>query len=173
MLPVLGETKRLPAGYRPAGGQTIRVDLAEKILRAAFDARAKATDKTSKERHPRFRLDLALPISIGLEEENARRLLGSAGFRLQRARALVEGAHGPAAPDSWTWRPRRAGERPERGRRPENRKGKGGPKAKGGKPNAKRNQGDRHHNKPREKKPDTGPARARGAFDGLADLLGG
>jgi len=68
MLPVLAETNSVPAGYRLAGSQSIRVDLVEKILRAAFDARAKATGKTSKERNPRFRLALALPISIGLED---------------------------------------------------------------------------------------------------------
>ncbi len=197
MLPVLSEAKAVPAGYRPAGGQLIRVDLAEKVLRAAFDARAKATDKTSKERNPRFRLNLSLPISIGLEEENARRLLGSAGFRVQRARALAEGAQGPAAPDSWTWRPKRAGghtgDRPrrqardagrekgrEKGRengsnsdraKPQHAKGKG--PRKDGKPDGKGRRDDRG---PRSKPPakhDTGPARASGAFDSLADLLGG
>ncbi|WP_234029714.1 helicase-related protein [Erythrobacter sp. THAF29] len=165
MLPVIGEAKAIPAGYRPAGSQLIRVDLAEKILRAAFEARAKATDKTSQERHPRFRLDLALPVSIGLEEDNARRLLGSAGFKVQRGRALEEGAKGPPAPDSWTWRPRRPGSPQGHGRKPDAHRGKalrgkGKPKNKGG-PRQRRPQGD------------TGPARAGGAFDGLADLLGG
>ncbi len=196
MLPVLAEGKGVPAGYRPAGGQLIRVDLAEKILRAAFDARSKATDKTSKERNARFRLELALPISIGLEEENARRLLGSAGFRVQHARALPEGAHGPTAPDSWTWRPRRAGESgKERGRdrsrdKARNRRGpqqdrqqegqrKGSGNAPqnsnrkgGGKGGGKHSKHGNPTNKPAQK-PDTGPARASGAFDSLADLLGG
>ncbi|MEL6530925.1 MAG: helicase, partial [Pseudomonadota bacterium] len=126
-------------------------------------------DKTSKERHPRFRINLALAVSVGLEEENARRLLGSAGFRLQRARALPESAQGPAAPDSWTWRPRRPGDKPQRSGRPDQRRGKGRENAKNGKRGSKRNQRE----KPRDKKPDAGPARASGAFDGLADLLGG
>ena len=170
MLPVLGDTKALPAGYRRAGEQLIRVDLAEKILRAAFDARSKVTDSTSKDRHPRFRLDLALPISIGLEEENARRLLGSAGFRVQRARSLEEGAFGPPAPDSWTWRPRRPGE-PAKRRHQDGRRQPG----KGGKRPDSANRGKKPHKGKRPKPPpkvDTGPARAGGAFDKLADLLG-
>ena len=101
MLPVIPDTKKLPAGYRHAGTQAIRLDLAEKIFRAAHEARTKA-DKSRK-----FRLDLALPISIGLEEKNAERLLGQAGFRVQKARPLPEGAFGPPRPDSWEWRPSR------------------------------------------------------------------
>jgi ATP-dependent RNA helicase SUPV3L1/SUV3 len=172
---VLAENKTVPAGYRLAGNQLIRVDLAEKILRAAFDARAKAS--AAKQRNPRFRLDLALPISIGLEQDNAQRLLGSAGFRLQRARVLPEGAQGPAAPDSWLWRPKRPGE--------ENRKaakGRGKPRSPGksstgkrGKPGKKppQKRGAQGARKPRDRTVDTGPARASGAFDKLADLLGG
>ena len=101
MLPVIPDAKKLPAGYRHAGSQAIRLDLAEKIFRAAHEARAKS-DKSRK-----FRLNLALPISIGLEEKNAERLLGQAGFRFQRARPLAEGAFGPPRPDGWEWRPSR------------------------------------------------------------------
>ena len=168
MLPVLGETGTIPAGYRLAGQQLIRVDLAEKILRAAFEARAKAA---GADRNPRFRFSLALPISIGLEEDNAVRLLGSAGFRLHRAHALGEGAHGPPAPDGWSWRPRRAGQ---------------GANANNGKRNAAHSKGHKTARPKRErpagkgrgqgqasKRIDTGPARAGGAFDKLADLLGG
>ncbi|QPC98682.1 helicase-related protein [Qipengyuania soli] len=104
MLPVIAGGKRLPSGYRPAGDQAIRVDLAEKILRAAHEVRAKAQ---AKDRRRKFVLDLSLPISIGLEEKNAVRLLGSAGFRVQHARKLPEGAFGPARPDLWEWRPAR------------------------------------------------------------------
>lgn len=197
MLPVLAEggwaKGRLPAGYRYAGTQAIRVDLAEKILRAAFDARAAATSAHPKQRNLAFRVDLALSVSVGLEADNARRLLGSAGFRCDRARTLPEGAQGAPAPDRWHWRPRRPGEaqekrgerrpgardahqpgqrearpagerqnRPERKPRPE----------RGSKPEAKHDR--RPPREPRAMpKPDTGPARAGGAFDKLADLLKG
>lgn len=168
MLPVLAGTKNLPAGYRHAGGQAIRVDLAEKILRAAFEARGKAIDKIpngGKDRAIRFKLDLALAVSVGLEADNACRLLGCAGFRLHRARKLAEGALGPAAPDTWTWRPRRAGSGPRHRNNQQKAAGtqkrtwhkRGGP-GKGNKPTQSR-------------KPETGPAKSSGAFDGLADLL--
>jgi ATP-dependent RNA helicase SUPV3L1/SUV3 len=229
MRSVIPQEGRLPAGYRPAGEQLIRVDLAEKILRAAFDTRAKAATKPPRapqpvvaseeaaappatgqsaegapsldaaetampappqatleatpetppetpgeavsvaepetqlqpqpkaapkprlsrkaqaktrqprDRNARFRLDLALAVSIGLEEENARRLLGSAGFRLHRGRALAEGAFGPAVPDSWTWRPRRADERGRmrQGDRPARPPQRGAMRAQADRPGAK------------------------------------
>lgn len=173
MLPVLPSSKAIPAGYRLAGKQLIRVDLAEKILRAAFEARSKATEKNPKDRNIHFRLDLSLPVSIGLEEDSARRLLGSAGFRLHPGRKLAEGALGPAAPDNWTWRPRRPNQ-DTGSRRPASRK-RSAPK---GKRTDDRKKGSRKpEGKSRGIKPargtDTGPARARGAFDGLADLLKG
>ncbi|PLK25434.1 helicase [Porphyrobacter sp. TH134] len=205
MLPVLAEGSwakgRLPAGYRYAGSQAIRVDLAEKILRAAFDARAAVTAAKPKERNLAFRLDLALAVSVGLEDGNARRLLGSAGFRCDRARPLPEGAQGAPAPDRWHWRPRRPGEgdgqRSER--RPDNRErtqARGNPRqakdgrtkdgqAKDGQANRKPERdgsqpprdGAQRRSRPAQaaaRPPvDTGPARAGGAFDKLADLLKG
>ena len=190
MLPVLAQANPVPAGYRLAGKQLIRVDLAEKILRAAFEARAKATQADPKQRNVRFRLDLALPISIGLEQDNACRLLGSAGFRLHRAQPLAEGAFGPAAPDNWTWRPRRIGDQrrehqksrgkgntadPKRGHKTGERHAKGAkPNRKDGRDNTRRGpkKGPRSGANKAAPRHDTGPARARGAFDGLADLLG-
>ncbi|MEM7780432.1 MAG: helicase-related protein [Pseudomonadota bacterium] len=185
MLPVIAEGGPIPAGYRLAGKQLIRVDLAEKIVRAAFEARAKASENNPKVRNTRFRIDLALPISIGLEQESAERLLGSAGFRLQRATALAEGVFGPPAPDGWIWRPKRNSDqkrgprrdqRGQRGKATIKRSGKTGGVSqgdgkgrgtKGSKPRRDKGQGRRA-----DRKVDTGPARARGAFDGLADLLG-
>lgn len=104
MLPVIPGHGKLPSGYRPAGDQAIRIDLAEKVLRAAHEARAKAQ---AKDRRRKFVLDLSLPISIGLDQDSAIRLLGSAGFRVQRARPLAAGMFGPPKPDQWEWRPSR------------------------------------------------------------------
>ena len=100
MRAVLPGTKRLPAGYRAAGEQAVRVDVAEKLLRAAHEARVKAGGR-------QFALDPALAVSTGLTEASWRRLLGAAGFRLQPSRRLAPGAYGPPAPDRWQWRPAR------------------------------------------------------------------
>ncbi len=100
MASVLAGDGRLPSGYRPAGKQFVRVDVAEKILRAAHEARAKAGGR-------RFRVDPSLAISTGLSPDAFQRLLGAAGFRLNRARPLAGGTFGPPAPDSWEWRPSR------------------------------------------------------------------
>ena len=109
----------LPSGYRRAGDQFIRIDMAERIVRAAHDARAQAQARTTgtSDRRRAFRLDLALPVSIGLSEQSAVRLLGQAGFRRQSARALPAGAAGPPAPDSWTWRPGNGRKAPARSKR--------------------------------------------------------
>ncbi len=98
MLPVLKDIRKMPSGYRPAGEQAIRLDLAEKVFRAAHEARSKTTAR-------KFTFDAALPISIGLEAQNYHRLMQAGGFRLQPAKALDEGALGPPAPDKWEWRP--------------------------------------------------------------------
>ncbi len=100
MLPVIGGGAKLPAGYRPAGKQAVRIDIAEKIVRAAHEARGKAG-----KRH--FRVDPALAISTGLAEDSFRRLLGAAGFRVRNGRTLADGAFGPPAPPGWEWRPSR------------------------------------------------------------------
>jgi ATP-dependent RNA helicase SUPV3L1/SUV3 len=100
MPPVIAATRVLPAGYRLTGDQAIRVDVAEKLLRAAHEARVQAV-------HGPFFLKPALAISTGLKPENWTRLLAAAGFRKQPARRMKAGAAGPPAPDSWSWRPAR------------------------------------------------------------------
>jgi ATP-dependent RNA helicase SUPV3L1/SUV3 len=112
MLPVIADAHQLPAGYRRAGSQAIRLDLAEKIFRAAHEARA-AGQKTGQmnDRRKRFTIDPALATSIGLSPDSIVRLLGQAGFRVQRARPLADGQFGPPRPDLWEWRPAHARQR--------------------------------------------------------------
>ena len=100
MIPVIEGDKKLPSGYRPAGKQAVRIDIAEKIFRAAHEARAKTRER-------RFVVDPALAISTGLTPDSFQRLLGAAGFRYLPAKRLREGAFGPAEPDRFEWRPSR------------------------------------------------------------------
>ncbi|MFA6116703.1 MAG: helicase-related protein [Sphingomonas sp.] len=76
----------LADGYRPLGNQAVRVDLAERIARAAHDARAG--------RKP-FAPDPALATSIGVTPETLARLMAALGFRTAPAQ---EGA------PRWVWR---------------------------------------------------------------------
>jgi ATP-dependent RNA helicase SUPV3L1/SUV3 len=110
---VMPSARILPTGYRPAGAQAVRVDVAEKLLRAAHEARVGA----GRTRH--FVLDRALATSVGLKHESWVRLLGAAGFKVQRARAVAPSAFGPPAPDKWTWRPARPVSAEELPRAPE------------------------------------------------------
>ncbi len=100
MIPVIDGAGKLPSGYRPAGKQAIRLDIAEKIVKAAHETRAKASKK-------RFIIDPSLPISTGLTPDSIKRLYGAAGFRIHPARSLAENAYGPPGPDFWEWRPSR------------------------------------------------------------------
>jgi len=100
MAPVIAGEHAPPAGYRRAGKQAIRVDMAEKLFRAAHEARGARLRK-------RFRIDAALGSSMGLSEENFARLMRDAGFHFTRPRALADGAHGPPAPLLWNWQPPR------------------------------------------------------------------
>ncbi|GGE03744.1 helicase [Tsuneonella deserti] len=108
MPPVLPSARVLPAGYRRAGTQAVRVDVAEKLIRAAHDARESgAGNSAGRARARQFALDPALAVSTGLRRDNWVRLLGTAGFKVQRARTLPDNAAGPPAPDRWSWRPSR------------------------------------------------------------------
>jgi ATP-dependent RNA helicase SUPV3L1/SUV3 len=83
----------LPPGghpvYRLLGDQAVRVDMAEKLIRAVHDRRGDATS---------FSIDTGLATSMGLTADNAERLLRAAGFR----REPPDAAEG-AAP-LWRWR---------------------------------------------------------------------
>ncbi|MES2699373.1 MAG: helicase-related protein [Pseudomonadota bacterium] len=101
---VIDGGRQTPAGYRRAGRQAIRLDMAEKLFRAAHDNRARGTGK-------QFLLDAALATSMGLAADNFAPLMREAGFRPLEHKALPEGAFGPPAPLRWTWRPVRNGGR--------------------------------------------------------------
>lgn len=100
MEPVIEGAKGVPAGYRRAGSQAIRVDMAEKLFRAAHEQRAKANGRG-------FLFDVALATSMGLKPDNLRHLMRDAGFKPGNTRPLAEGAFGPPAPVWWSWRPPR------------------------------------------------------------------
>jgi ATP-dependent RNA helicase SUPV3L1/SUV3 len=101
MEPVIAQGKGpVPAGYRRAGSQAIRVDMAEKLFRAAHELRSVGGARE-------FRLDPALATSMGLQAENFARLMRDAGFTVQMPRKLAHGAFGPPAPPRWRWRPPR------------------------------------------------------------------
>jgi ATP-dependent RNA helicase SUPV3L1/SUV3 len=107
MAPVIEGGKSVPAGYRRAARQAIRVDMAEKLFRAAHDARTSAPGK-------RFALDTTLGTSMGLVDVSLVRLMRDAGFRPVARKALPEGAHGPPAPRLWEWRAPRKGQAKDR-----------------------------------------------------------
>ena len=77
------------AGFRPLAAQAVRVDLVERLARAAHDARAGRRA---------FTPDAALATSIGLLPETIARLMAELGFRP----AKVGEGEAPA----WTWRGR-------------------------------------------------------------------
>ncbi|MCB2066166.1 MAG: helicase, partial [Erythrobacter sp.] len=178
--------QQLPAGYRHAGKQAIRIDMAEKLFRAAHEARARVSPGESRRG---FVLDLALPTSMGLLPESHRSLMKDAGFRPGEPVTLAEGAYGPPTPQLWTWRAPRKDvpqeERPHRARkggrdRKPQDKVQGDAQAKPrGKPQDKRHekpQGKRN-GKPQDRRPQQPPrprertGDAGYAFAGLADLL--
>lgn len=81
----------LPHGYRPLGAQAVRVDLVERIARAAHDSRAKENRGGRKP----FTPDPALATSMGLTAETLARLMAQLGFRTARG---VDGE-----PQRWIW----------------------------------------------------------------------
>ena len=111
MEPVIEAARQLPAGYRRAGRQAIRIDMAEKLFRAAHEQRGKAPARS-------FAVDPALATSMGLVPDNFRSLMKDAGFRAGPAQTLPEGAHGPLRPVAWSWRPPRKDGPPPRAEAP-------------------------------------------------------
>ncbi|WP_156500537.1 helicase-related protein [Croceicoccus bisphenolivorans] len=117
---------RPPAFYRRVGQQFVRIDLAERLLHAAHQRRARWAGGAPRRRQrgdtppPRFALDPTLALSMGLSTQTFAELLRQAGFTATAPRPLTEGQFGPPEPPLWQWRPRRSGPPAER-RKPENR----------------------------------------------------
>ena len=89
---------QIPPGYRRFGAQALRLDIAEKLVRAAHGARVAAAGKT-------FVLDPALAVSTGLATPAYAQLLRLAGFKPIMPRPLRAGSFGPAQPPRWRWVP--------------------------------------------------------------------
>ena len=95
VLPRDNEEAVLVAGFRPLGAQAVRVDLVERIARAAHDAR-----QAGGGRKP-FAPDPALAMSMGLEPATIARLMAELGFRHvagTESRWVWRGRPGPGAP---------------------------------------------------------------------------
>jgi ATP-dependent RNA helicase SUPV3L1/SUV3 len=69
------------AGYRKIGNEYVRIDLAERVIKKAHEARGQALE---------FGMDMAFATSLGLSEEGLNALMRDAGFR--RVEAKVEEA---------------------------------------------------------------------------------
>jgi ATP-dependent RNA helicase SUPV3L1/SUV3 len=99
-LPAIGK-RPPPPGYRHAGKQWLRLDMAEKLLREAHAARIASGKRT-------FALDPALAVSMGLSTQSYTQLLRLGGFQPIASKPLPKGAFGPPTPRAWRWRaPRR------------------------------------------------------------------
>ena len=109
MEPVIDSGRQLPAGYRRAGNQAIRIDMAEKLFRAAHDGRARAKRRE-------FSVDVSLATSMGLTPDSFERLMRDAGFRPGKQPAMTQGAFGPPPPRPWSWRAPRKDRAPGTGR---------------------------------------------------------
>ena len=85
-----------PPGYRRLVDHAVRIDMAEKLLRQAHEARLakKARD---------FAINPALAVSTGLSPAAFERLLRQGGFGPRAAADLPVGAFGPPQPTAWRW----------------------------------------------------------------------
>lgn len=101
MEPVLAaEGATVPAGYRRAGRQWLRIDLANRLLALAHQRRLTSAPRP-------FWLDPAPALAQGLTTTSYAQLLHQAGFRPLMPRILAENIFGPPAPTLWRWQPRR------------------------------------------------------------------
>ena len=175
MQPVATIPGPAPAGYRRAGAQVIRLDMAEKLFRAAHERRAKVQERGGGRS---FVLDPSLATSMGLEADTVRKLYRDAGFRITPGSRLPDGAAGPPAPEHWTWRaPRKDFAPRQRTRPPRPSQAARGDTAKreGGGADGRRQKPGKGSGKPSGRSQPHGRRERAGdggaAFAGLADLL--
>ena len=152
---VIEGARALPAGYRRAGRQAIRVDMAEKLFRATHDSRARVASGPAGQQRRGFSVDTALATSMGLAPDNFVALMRDAGFRAGPQPALAEGMYGPLPQRLWSWRPPRKDGQPPSAQRDGDRERSGGAR-----------KGEQRGDAART------PPQGGGAFAGLADLLG-
>ncbi|QZH76607.1 MAG: helicase [Erythrobacter sp.] len=145
MVAVIEASERPHAGYRRAGTQAIRLDMAERLFRAAHESRAKSARDTGAKGFP---VDLALPTSMGLSPDSFRSLMKDAGFRPGQAEEMPEGVYGPPRPLPWTWRAPRKDSAQARPARPPRRE-----RPKTDKPRGEQSTGE----KPRQPRGDRKP----------------
>ena len=88
----------LPMGYRQAGNQWVRLDVAEALLAEAHGRRAAGRARG-------FALDPAGAVAAGLSTASFARLLAQAGFRPISPKPLPQAHFGPPAPLVWRWQP--------------------------------------------------------------------
>jgi ATP-dependent RNA helicase SUPV3L1/SUV3 len=137
------------AGFRGFGPQQVRVDMAERMARAAHEAIGKGEPFTAAS--PQI-------VSLGLSEEGFLQLMRLSGFRPVTPPAVAEGEEAPAPGANWAFKGRQK-PRPQeqqRGRHPQRKPQQG-----------------RHDRKADNAAPASAPAPSAGnAFAGLASLLG-
>ena len=96
----LGDNAAPPPGYRRLGKQALRIDMAEKLLRTAHEARGSGSGKA-------FTIDPARAVSTGLTTASYAWLLRLGGFRAIVPPPMAEGRFGPPRPLLWRWQPAR------------------------------------------------------------------
>ena len=94
------DAQPMPLGYREAGSQWVRLDVAESLMAEAHGRRAAGPARG-------FVLDPAIAVATGLTTASYARLLALAGFRAVNPRPLAQGQFGPPAPLLWRWQPAR------------------------------------------------------------------
>ena len=103
MSPVIAVDRAAPLGYRRCGKQTLRIDLAEDLLRNAHQRRMKA-GKRAFTLNPGASNPGTAP-AAGVTTATLALLLRQAGFRHIWPKPLGKKAYGPPAPVLWRWMP--------------------------------------------------------------------